>query len=244
MKRSKFSIMLAALLALCLLLPAAAFASSDATVTISPSGGTLYLRSGPGRDYDAVGGVRDGESIEVLSYGSVWSKIRTSSGKKGYIKNLYIDDGDSYYAAGTDYFSSYTCYTTANVNMRAGASTETSVIRTLSEGTKLTARGKNAGFYLVQTNSGVQGYVSGKYLSRTKPGGSSGGSSGGSGTSSKNTKTVTGSYVNVREGGGMSYDVVAVLSRGTKVTVIKVGNYWTNIKCGSIKGWIKNTYLT
>ena len=239
MKRSKFSILLSVALLLCLLLPAAA---SAATVSMAQSGGSLYLRSGPDRGYDAVGTVHNGDYLTVISYGSSWSKVKTSGGKTGYIKNLSIDDGDSDYAAGTKYFSSYSVYTTANVNLRSGASTYTSVIKTLAKGTKLTARGKNGSFYLVETSNGTQGYVSGSYIK--KGSGSSGSSSSGSsGSSSKKTKTVTASYVNVREGGGMSYRVLRVLPYGTKVNVLKVGNYWTRIQYGNTKGWIKNVYL-
>ena len=235
MKRTRFSIAVTVVLMLCLLLPAAALAD---TVSMS-NGNSLYLRSGPGRDYKAVGTVHNGDHITVVSPGSIWSKVKTSSGKTGYIKNLYINNGVTYYAAGTNYFSGYTVYTTARVNLRAGASTNTSVITTLTNGTKLTARGKNGSFYLVQTSDGTQGYVSASYLSKSKGSGSSGGSSSSSGV----TKTVTASYVNVRAGGGMSYEVVRVLPRGTKVTVLKVGNSWTHIQYGSTVGWIKNTYL-
>ena len=236
MKRSRFSIVLAVALLLCLLLPAAALAD---TVSMAQSGGSLYLRSGPGRDYKAVGTVHDGDHITVVSYGSIWSKVKTSSGKTGYIKNLYIDDGDTDFAAGTSYISKYTVYTMAKVNLRAGASTGTSVITTLAKGTKLTALGKNGNFYLVQTSDGTQGYVSSSYLSKAE--GTSGSSS--SSSSSKGTKTVTASSVNVRAGGGMSYKVLCVLSRGTKVTVLKVGNSWTRIQYGSTVGWINNIYL-
>ena len=237
MKRSKFSILLATALLVCLLLPAAA---SAATVSMAQSGGSLYLRSGPGREYSSVGTVRDGDYISVVSYGDIWTKVQTSSGKTGYIKNLYINDGDLDYAAGTNYFSSYTVYTTAKVNLRSGASTDTSVIKTLASGTKLSAKGKNGSFYLVQTSDGTQGYVSSSYISKKSSGSSSSSSSS---SSSKNTKTVTASYVNVRKGGGMSYEVLRVLPYGTKVTVLKVGNYWTQIQYGSTVGWIKNVYL-
>ena len=237
MKRSKFSILLAAALLICLLLPAAA---SAASVSMAQGGGSLYLRSGPGRDYSSVGTVHDGDYISVVSYGDIWSKVKTSGGKTGYIKNLYIDDGDGDYAAGTSYFSSYTVYTTSGVNLRSGASTGTSVIKTLASGTKLTARGKNGSFYLVETSDGTQGYVSSSYISK-KSGGNS--SSSGNTSSSKKTKTVTASAVNVRAGGGMSYKVLRVLPYGTKVTVLKVGNYWTQIQYGSTTGWIKNVYL-
>lgn len=235
MKKSKLSIVLAVMLMLCLMAPAVA---SAATVDMAYGGGSIYLRTGPGREYGTNGTVKDGASITVLSYGDVWSKVRTSGGRVGYIKNLYIDDGDQTYASGTNYFGSrYSVYTTAAVNLRSGASTNTAVITTLSKGTKLTAMGTNGNFYLVQTSGGTQGYVSGSYLSRNKVSGSS------SSSSSTTTKTVTASYVNMREGGGLSYDVIRVLPYGTKVSVLYKGNYWTRVKYNGTTGWIKNSYL-
>lgn len=237
MKKSRFLRVLAIAMVLCVMAPAAALA---ATVDMAYSGGSIYLRTGPGRNYDTNGTVKDGASITVLSYGEIWSKVKTSGGRVGYIKNLYIDDGDDDYAAGTSYFSSrYSMYTTAGVNLRSGATTSTAVIRTLSKGTKVTAMGKNGSFYLVQTSDGTQGYVSGSYLSRSYVSGSSSSSSSSIGT----TKKVTASYVNMRAGGGMSYDVLKVLPYGTKVTVLYKGNYWSRVNYNGTVGWIKNSYL-
>lgn len=235
MFKTKLIAVLCVLLALSILTPVIA---SAATVEMAYSGGSLYLRSGPGREYDSKGTVEDGDTITVLSYGDVWSKIKTSGGKTGYIKNLYINDGDDNYASGTSYFDSrYSVYTTASVNLRSGASTNTAVITTLKKGAKLTAMGKNNGFYLVQTSGGTQGYVSSKYISKSKVSSSS------SSSSSSATKMVTASYVNMREGGGLSYDVIKVLPYGTKVTVLYKGNYWTRVKHNGTTGWIKNSYL-
>lgn len=237
MFKTKLIAVLCVLLAISMLTPVIA---SAATVEMAYSGGSLYLRSGPGREYDSKGTVEDGDSITVISYGDVWSKVKTASGKTGYIKNLYINDGDDNYASGTSYFDSrYSVYTTAAVNLRSGASTNTAVITTLKKGAKLTAMGKNNGFYLVQTPAGTQGYVSAKYISKSKVSGSSSSSS----SSSTATKTVTASYVNLRAGGGLSYDVLKVLPYGTKVSVLYKGNYWTRVKVGGTTGWIKNSYL-
>ena len=231
-----FSKILAAMLLVAMLVCTAASAE---TVKLAYGSGSLYLRKGPGKSYGENGTVRDGDYIDVLSEGDVWSKVETDDGRVGYIKNLYISGIGTDYASGTDYFDSkYTVYTTASVNLRAGASTGTSVIKTLSKGTKLTALGENDGFYLVSTSSGTQGYVSSSYLSRK-----SSGSSGSSGSSSSSTKKTTTAYVNMREGGGMSYDVVTVVPKGAKVTVLKQGTYWTQVKYNGKTGWIKKTYL-
>ena len=234
--KKKFASILAIVLILALI-PCMALAE---TVSLAYTGGALNLRKGPGTDYASLGTVHHGDHITVLSYGEVWSKIQTDSGKVGYIKNLYIKDGDSNYASGIRYYDShYTAYTTAKVNFRAGASTGTASMGTLSRGTKVTVLGENGSFYLVKNSAGTQGFVSKSYISRSKPSGSSSSSS----SSSAKTMTVTASYVNMREGGGMSYKVIKVLPRGTVVTVVKRGNYWTRVNYKGTLGWIKNTYL-
>lgn len=235
MKHSRIARFITLLLLAALLTTAAA---SAATVKLAYEGGALNLRSGPGTNYTSKGTLHDGDHVDILVDGDVWTKVRTDSGKTGYIKNLYISGNGGDYASGTDYFDSrFTVYTTANVNMRSGASTDTVVITKLGKDTKLTALGENGGFYLVSTSKGTQGYVHRNYLSRSKV---NGGSSSGS---SSETRTVTASYVRMREGGGLHYDVVATLPRGTKVTVLKQGNYWTKVQYKSYIGWIKKAYL-
>jgi len=228
--KNRISFVLAVLLIAALLLPAIA---SAATIDMAYGGGSLYLRTGPGREYSANGTVTDGDYVTILNYGSIWTRVQTLNGRTGYIKNLYINDGDSDYASGTSYYGNrYDVYTTAALNLRSGASTSTAVIKTLPKGTKLLVMGENGNFRLVQTEDGTQGYVSKNYISTSYVSGSTAA-----------TKTVTASFVNMRAGGGLSYDVVRVLPRGTKVTVLKVGNYWTRVNYNGTIGWIKNTYL-
>lgn len=230
--KNRISFVLAVLLIAALLLPAIA---SAATIDMAYGGGSLYLRTGPGREYSANGTVKDGDYVSILNYGSIWTRVQTLDSRTGYIKNLYINDGDSDYASGTSYYSSrYDVYTTAALNLRSGASVNTAVIKTLAKGTKLLVMGENGNFRLVQTADGTQGYVSKNYISTSYVSGS---------TASTATKTVTASFVNMRAGGGLSYDVVRVLPRGTKVSVLKVGNYWTRVNYNGTIGWIKNTYL-
>ena len=229
---------LAAILVIVLAIALPAMALAE-TVSLAYPSGALNLRDGAGTQYESLGTVHDGDHITVLEQGSVWSKIKTDSGKVGYIKNLYISGNGSSYASGTTYFDGgYTVYTTAAVNFRAGAGTNTASMGTLSKGTKLTALGKNNGWYLVKNSKGTQGFVSGSYLTKNKV--SSGSSST---TPSVATRTVTARYVNVRADGGMSAPVITVLKKGTKVEVLKKGNYWTKISYKGTFGWIKSTYL-
>ena len=61
--------------------------------------------------------------------------------------------------------------------------------------------------------------------------------------STAKTKTVTGNYGNLRADGGMSAKVLKVLTKGTVVSVVKEGKYWTCVDYNGTVGWIKKTYL-
>ena len=235
MKRNKITAVIAFILIFLMAIPAVA---SAATMKHAYTGGKIYLRSGPGTEYRSNGTVYNGDYIQVLSYGDVWSRVRKEDGKTGYIKNLYIDDGDMTYAAGTTYVNRYTAYITANVNFRAGASTSTASMGTLTKGTKVTVLGKNNGFYLVCDPDNAQGFVSTSYVSKTEPATSTTPS-----FSTTYTKTVIGKGVNLRAGGGYSYDILRTIPYGAKVSVIYEGTYWTRVNYNGTLGWINNQYL-
>ncbi len=46
----------------------------------------LIVRSGPGTDYEQIGGLEYQASLVVLSEESGWLKVQTSSGEEGWIK--------------------------------------------------------------------------------------------------------------------------------------------------------------
>lgn len=209
-------------------------------VSLAYEDGALNLRRGPGRKFDSVGIVEDGDHIVVEEYGSVWSRVRTDFDEVGYIKNLYIDDGDTDFAAGTTYVSSYKAYLTADATFRSGASSDTDSMGTLKKGTRVTVLGKNGRYYLVKKSNGSQGYVRSKYISRNKPGGSSSKRSSDSGVV---TKYVTAKSVNMREEGSILSDVIRTLPYGAEVTVLKSGTYWDKVSYKGYVGWIKKCYL-
>lgn len=221
-----------------LLVPAVA---SAAKVEMAYKGGSLHLRKGAGTSYGSNGYVQNGDTITVLSEGSVWSKIRTADGREGYIKNLYISGIGSNYADGTTYYSSKssgrvtTKYSDSTVNLRSGASSSTSSIAKLKSGTSLTILGENGGWYLVSTSGGTQGYMSKNYVTK---------GSGGSSSTTPKTAVVTGSVVNMRKGAGTNYAIVTALVKNTKVTVLSTNNSkWWKVKYLSYTGYMSRNYL-
>ena len=64
----------------------AVFAIADAeSVKLAYKGGSIKLRTGPGKEYGYTAYLKDGTSITVLQKGSAWSKVK-AGGKTGYIK--------------------------------------------------------------------------------------------------------------------------------------------------------------
>ena len=175
MKKMMF-VLLALLLAAVLAVPAMAEENATAepqpvevpaSVCLAYRDGSINLRAGEGTEFDVVTSLKDGEDITVVLYGDIWSKIVTESGKEGYIKNLYINDGNPLYAAGIEYFGTARKMTVnIGVNMFAGASGETAMIVMLQPGEKLTALGTNGSYTLVSTENGAQGFVKSSYLSK------------------------------------------------------------------------------
>jgi hypothetical protein len=74
--------------------------------------------------------------------------------------------------------------------------------------------------------------------------GGSGGGTGGGGTAGL-TATVDTSYLNMRSGPGVEFEVITVLSRGTQVVLTgQVSDYWVQARePGGLVGWVSSSYL-
>ena len=234
MKR-KLSVLLVIAMLLSFTLPMMAGAES---VSLAYKNGSLHLRKGPGTNYGSNGYVKNGDLIEVLSKGSVWSKVVTSSGRVGYIKNLYISGNGANYADGTNYYGgSYTGYVTtkhagSSVNLRAGASTSTASMGQLKNGTKVKVLGENGSWYLVETASGTQGYMSKTYIKTSAS------------APAATYATVTGSVVNLRAGTGTQYAIKTAFTRGTTVKVLeKTTAGWWKVQWNGYTGYLSANYL-
>ena len=226
---------------LALLVAFSMFAACAETIKLAYSSGSIYLRKGAGTKYATNGVLKNGDSVTVLKKGSIWSKVKTSDSREGYVKNLYIKGIGSAYASGTTYYSkSYTGtvktkYASSSVNLRGGAGFSQGKITTLKSGAKVKVLGKNGSWYLVETSKGTQGFINSKYLS-TKAGGSS--------SSSTTTATVANcNAVNMRKSASKDSDRVCTLAKGTSVTVLSKSGSWWKVKYGSKTGYIYSKYL-
>ena len=120
------------------------------TVTTKYASSTVNVRKGPGTKHAIEFALLSGTKMRILGESANWYLVNTEDGKTGYISKNYTQLG----AAGK---------TTANVNLRSGAGSNTPSLGILSKGTSLTLLGVSGSWTEVSVN-GNTGYIFTKYV--------------------------------------------------------------------------------
>ena len=120
-----------------------------------------------------------------------------------------------------------------SLNLRAKASTNSSVLARLPSGTKVLVLDDSGDWYKVAYN-GMIGYVSDDYLSlSTKMDLQAG-----------YAKITSDSSLRMRSGPGTGYDVLTKLSPGSTAEILGVNKGWVKVKYQSYTGYISAEYMT
>ena len=120
---------------------------------------------------------------------------------------------------------------TANLHVRAGASTSAAVKAKLSNGTWVTLLEKSGSWWKVRYDAAKTGYCHAAYLAVRD-------------SSFFTTVRTGGSNLNVRKGAGTQYDVKTKLADETPVAVVSQANGWSRILYdGSTLGYVSSAYL-
>lgn len=141
----------------------------------------VYFRTAPNTDSRIIRMLKEDEKVTIVEkVNNYWYKVKDKNGDVGYVSSnsKYINVSQS------SQQSSQTGTIVSGVNMRAGSSTDSRVIRMLKEDEKVTILDQvNSYWYKVRDKNGDVGYIStsSKYIkvSGSSSGGSSGGSSSG-----------------------------------------------------------------
>ena len=198
--------------------------------------GRVNFRTGPGNEYSSMGKIEKGETVTYLGTSGGWIKIEYNS-KTGYVYKDYISEVDSSSSTNIKYVN-----TSAGLNVRKGPSTSYAKITTLANGTKVNVISTSNGWAQI-TSGSITGYVSEQYLSSNAP-------NGGNTSNNESNETSIIKYVNasaglnVRKGPSTSYDKIATLAHGTKVTVKSTSNGWSQITSENITGYVSDQYLS
>lgn len=233
------TILLALLLACAV--PMAALGESTGRIYVSSTGeGTLNLRSGPGKEYEPKGYVHHNDRVTVLGHDGIWSKIKTASGRTGWIKTKYIDGTTRALGTGTKKVS---VPDGGSLNLRKGPGTGYDIRGSVSNGATVKVLNTEDDWVKVTvTSSGRTGWIKAKYIGASASSGT-GATSGAADPAKVYVRRVSGTSLNVRTGPGTGYSVVTSLNAGTPFKVRgSSGNWYEIATFGGIRGWVSKTY--
>ena len=223
----------------------------------------LNLRKEANTSCTVLGTVKAGDILTITGTSGSWYQVTaTVNGKTvtGYVYSEYVQKVDSNSNAGNSNNNNNAAteeksgtVTSGPLNVRQSASMNGAVLGTVTKGTKVTVLGTEGNFYKVKvTVNGreVTAYVSTSYVSI-------GGSSDTTDDNKDNTNTTDDGYttvnetvwategVYVRSGPGTNYQYLTILSKGSAVKRIAIGNNgWSKVKYGNSEGYMKSEYLT
>lgn len=218
-------------------------AATTGTVTCD----VLNVRSGGSTSNPVITTVSKGTQVEIVSSADGWYEI-SINGTTGYVSAQYIStDGAD---AGTAVSGQTGSVNVSVLNLRSGASTDTSVIGSLYMGDTVTITESNNGWYGVKTASGATGYVYAQYIT---VGTGSSADSDNSG-SAVNVSPASGegvcntSALNVRTDANTNSSIIGYITYGTKVTISGTAGSWykvdTTINGKSVSGFVHGDYIT
>ncbi|MFT8317804.1 MAG: SH3 domain-containing protein [Sporolactobacillus sp.] len=173
-----------------------------------------------------------------------WLQINYKSGS-AYVSEKYIQTvsqtkvSADVTAAATKAVN-YGGTTTANLNVRKGASTSNSIITTLKKGSAVSVVG-TSGSWLKIKIGGSYGWVSAQYVSKKAATASS--SAGNQETATTLYTGATTANLNVRKSASASSSILTTLKKGSAVYVVGSSGDWLKIKYNNGSAWVSKQYV-
>ncbi|MGN0460504.1 MAG: SH3 domain-containing protein [Ruminococcus sp.] len=131
----------------------------------------------------------------------------------------------------TSFSNNYKVNANRNFNMRKGAGSSYSVIKTIKSGTALYITQSSRGYWVkAKDSTGTEGYVPTKCINKASG-------------SSILMRSTTLDDVNLRSGAGTSYSVLTTIPKGTTVSAVDNSNLnWFKVTYSGKTGYISNSY--
>ena len=204
-------------------LAAALFASSGLHVFAAyRTTARVNLRSGASLQ-DSVLLTLDADiSVEVGEYTEDWSKVSVN-GVEGFVKSEYLaSSGQAEETSPAEY------RTNDRVNLRANASLDADVLKTLNTGLMVEMLSYDPEGWSKVNAGGIEGFIKSEYLTQKDP--------------SQYRATTA---VNFRSAPSTDADVLKKIGAGTAVTMLTYNpEGWSKVSLNGVEGFIKSEYLT
>lgn len=219
--------------------------NSGGRLSVSGTGGGLNCRTGAGTSFGVITVIADGTAVTVRGQAANgWTPV-TCNGQNGFVSSDYIsvspitDGGNTGATTGAGTVSGTGG---DGVRCRTGASTDSTVILLVGEGTKVTVRGASSNGWTPVTCGGQNGFISSQYLTTSNGGNPAATNTpvpGGGASTGNVIVTGSGGGVNCRSGAGLNYGVIAVVADGATVPTRSGSmNGWQAVTCGGKSGFI------
>jgi len=210
---------------------------SDSPATFRTTGG-VNVRSAASTDSSILRTVVTGTNVNVLEHNPAgWSRVKIGE-TTGFIRSDFLTRGgnvnvSSTATAASSVSSTVTLRTTGVVNMRIGASTDTSVIATLAKGTSVDVIERQSNGWSSVRHNGANGFIRSDLLTD------------GSGASQAAPSTLrTNGVVNLRSGPTTTHRIIRSIPASTSVEVISQADGWSNVKHNGTEGFIRSDLLS
>lgn len=205
-------------------------ANTNNLVKIAVDG--LNVRSGPGLEYEVIGKVNKGETLQIIEEKNKWYKISFSNNKVGWVAGWYTEQ----------YIDSTPVVKTAEanvtyLNVRTGPSTSFAVIEQIHPETKYPIIEIEGDWVKIQLNSNKVGWVA-KWLVNISE------SSPSTETLKSDFVTIQADNLNVRSGPSTDFQIIGKLNKGAQVEVIAIEEGWYKIKFNNSFGYIASKYAS
>ncbi|MCI6738418.1 MAG: SH3 domain-containing protein [Intestinibacter sp.] len=202
--------------------------------------GSVNFRVAPSKDSTKIDKLQKGEKVEYLGESGNWYKVKYN-GQTGYIYKTYA----SVSSTAEETNNLVKIVNCSSLNLRSGAGTNYSIIKTLSKGTQVTVLSTSGNWSKVSVNS-TTGYVYSSYLSSVS---STADDQVENNTTNEDTNVkyyrYTSTTLNFRQNASTSSSVICKLPKNTKVGVVSVSSTgWAKVKYNGSFGYVSNSYLS
>ncbi|GIN57056.1 beta-N-acetylglucosaminidase [Lederbergia ruris] len=206
------------------------------------AGSTLNLRSSASASASIIGSLSNGTAVTVQSESNGWAQVKVN-GKTGYVSSQYLTGKTSTNPSKPSTSApskTETKYVSVNagstLNLRSGASANSSILGSLKNGTAVTVESESNGWAKVKVN-GKTGYVSSQFLTSAKE----------IADSTPPTKYIKGasvSGINMYTKPSAKSSVMVKIASGIPVVVLSEENGWAKIKVYGEEGYIESKFLS
>lgn len=195
----------------------------------------LNVRASNNTSSKVLGTLKKDSKVNILEKKGDWYKI-DYNGQNAWVFSEYVSIEHNTSDSSTT-INKNGVVNAISLNLRSGAGTNHSVVKTMPKGTSLLVIEKIGDWYKVDVN-GTIGYVSCEYVTL--------GNNNDQNTDQANGENgfVTADNLNLRTGAGTNYGVIKVLSKDTKVTVTEKLSGWYKISVNGTSGYVSSQYIS